>query len=76
MDSRQLSALSKAASRERMRRAGFYETTVFIHMNTRDAMDAAIARGRFKTRREAMEHAITSMFRTENGENKGAAPPP
>ena len=54
-----------AASRKRMQEAGFYETTVFVHESTREAMDAAIARGRFKTRREAMEHAISSAFRAE-----------
>ncbi len=48
-----------------MRGAGFYETTVFVHEKTRDVMDAAIARGQFKTRREAMEHAIFSVFRAE-----------
>ncbi len=45
-----------------MQDAGFYETTVFVHHETRDAMDAAIARGQFATRREAMEYAITSVF--------------
>lgn len=48
-----------------MQEAGFYETTVFVHQKTREVMDAAIARGQFKTRREAMEHAITSVFRAE-----------
>ncbi|MCW2318927.1 hypothetical protein M2322_004496 [Rhodoblastus acidophilus] len=48
-----------------MQEAGFYETTVFVHERTREAMDAAIARGQFKTRREAMEHAIASAFRAE-----------
>lgn len=65
MDLRKIKAISKAASRKRMQAAGFYETTVFVHEKTRDAMDAAIARGQFKTRREAMEHAITSAFRAE-----------
>ena len=63
MDQRELSARSKAAARKRMQEAGFYETTVFVHESTREAMDAAIARGQFKTRREAMEHAISSAFR-------------
>ncbi len=48
-----------------MQQSGFYETTVFVHETTREAMDAAIARGRFKTRREAMEHAISSAFHAE-----------
>jgi len=65
MDQRELSARSKAAARKRMQAAGFYETTVFVHETTREAMDAAIARGQFKTRREAMEHAIASAFRVE-----------
>ena len=65
MDLRKLKALSKAASRKRMQQSGFYETTVFVHERTRDAMDAAIARGQFKTRREAMEQAISSAFRAE-----------
>lgn len=53
-----------------MQEAGFYETTVFVHESTREAMDAAIARGQFKTRREAMEHAISSMFRAEESATK------
>jgi hypothetical protein len=48
-----------------MQEAGFYETTVFVHESTREAMDAAIAQGQFKTRREAMEHAISRAFRAE-----------
>jgi len=65
LDLRKIKAVSKAASRKRMQEAGFYETTVFVHESTREAMDAAIARGQFKTRREAMEHAISSAFRAE-----------
>ena len=65
MDQRELNARSKAAARKRMQEAGFYETTVFVHESTREAMDAAIAQGQFKTRREAMEHAISSAFRVE-----------
>jgi len=65
LDLRKIKAVSKAASRKRMQEAGFYETTVFVHESTRAAMDAAIARGQFKTRREAMEHAISSVFRAE-----------
>lgn len=49
-----------------MQEAGFYETTVFVHEKTRDVMDAAISQGRFKSRREAMEHAISSVFRVED----------
>lgn len=66
MDLRKIKAVSKAASRKRMQQAGFYETTVFVHESTREAMDAAIAGGQFKTRREAMEHAIASAFRAED----------
>lgn len=67
MNQREFSARSKAAARKRMQEAGFYETTVFVHESTRDAMDAAIAQGQFKTRREAMEHAIRSAFHVEEG---------
>ena len=70
MDLRKGKAASRAAARKRMQEAGFYETTVFVHENTRDAMDAAIARGQFKTRREAMEHAISSAFRAEERATK------
>jgi Arc/MetJ-type ribon-helix-helix transcriptional regulator len=38
---------------------------VFVHESARDAIDRLIAKGRFKTRREAMEHAIHSLFRAE-----------
>ncbi|MDR3451143.1 MAG: hypothetical protein P4M15_15595 [Alphaproteobacteria bacterium] len=65
LDLRKLKTASQAASRKRMQEAGFYETTVFVHQKTREAMDAAIARGQFKNRREAMEHAITSVFHAE-----------
>lgn len=67
---RKAKAVSKAATRKRMQEAGFYETTVFVHESTRDAMDAAISKGRFKTRREAMEHAIRSAFRAEERATK------
>lgn len=70
MDLRKIKAVSKAASRKRMQEAGFYETTVFVHESTREAMDAAIARGQFKTRREAMEHAIRSVFCVEESATK------
>lgn len=53
-----------------MQEAGFYETTVFVHESTRETMDAAIARGQFKTRREAMEHAISSVFRAAESATK------
>ena len=66
MDLRKIKAVSKAASRKRMQEAGFYETTVFVHESTREAMDAAIGRGQFKTRREAMEHAIEAMFQRDS----------
>ena len=65
MDLRKVKAVSKAASRKRMQQSGFYETTVFVHETTREAINTAIARGRFKTRREAMEHAISSAFHAE-----------
>jgi hypothetical protein len=61
----QLSARSKAEARKRMQAAGFYETTVFVHESVREAMDSAISKGQFKTRREAMEHAIATAFRVE-----------
>lgn len=67
MDLRKIKAASMAATRKRMQEAGFYETTVFVHETTREIMDAAIAQGQFKTRREAMEHAIRSVFRAEEG---------
>lgn len=51
-----------AATRKRQREAGFYETTVFVHERIRDAIDRAIAEGRFKSRRAAMEHAIEIAF--------------
>lgn len=66
MDRRRINAASQAATRKRMQEAGFYETTVFVHEKTRDVMDAAISQGRFKSRREAMEHAIASVFRAED----------
>jgi len=55
-----------ALIRKRQREAGFYETTVFVHERVRDEIDRAIAEGRFKTRRAAMEHAIQSMFTTKD----------
>ena len=57
-----------------MQAEGFYETTVFVHETARDAMDAAIGRGQFKTRREAMEHAIHSLFRAEESATKPRRP--
>ena len=62
---RKSTAPFKAASRLRKKAEGFYETTVFVHETARDAIDSLIAEGRFKTRREAMEHAIHSLFRPE-----------
>ncbi len=64
------SALSMAEARKRQRAAGFYETTVFVHERVRDAIDRAIAEGLFKSRREAMEHAISSVFHAEEGATK------
>jgi len=55
------SATSKAKKRAR----GFHETTVFVHENVRQAIDEAVVSGQFKTRRAAMEHAISSAFRAE-----------
>jgi hypothetical protein len=51
-----------AVIRKRQREAGFIETTVFVHGRVRDAIDRAIAEGRFKSRRAAMEHAIQFVF--------------
>jgi hypothetical protein len=51
-----------AATRKRQREAGFYETTVFVHNRVGDAIDRAIAEGRFKSRRAAMEYAIQTVF--------------
>ena len=62
---RRSTAPAKAASRLKKQAEGFYETTVFVHESARDAIDRLIAKGRFKTRREAMEHAIHSLFRAE-----------
>lgn len=59
---RKPSAPSMAVIRKRQREAGFYETTVFVHERVRDAIDRAIAEGRFKSRRAAMEHAIQIVF--------------
>ena len=54
-----------AAIRFRRQQEGFYETTVFVHRRVRDAIDRAIADGRFKSRREAMETVIQSVFMPE-----------
>ncbi len=62
---RKSTAPFKAASRQRKQAAGFYETTVFVHETAKVAIDRFIAEGRFKTRREAMEHAIHSVFHAE-----------
>ena len=55
----------KAASRKRKQAEGFYETTVFVHKTAKEAIDEAISQGQFKTRRDAMEHAIHSVFHAE-----------
>jgi hypothetical protein len=65
---RKHSASSMAATRKRQREAGFYETTVFVHNRIRDAIDRAIAEGRFKSRREAMEYAIQTVFPEQDSE--------
>ena len=54
-----------AALRSKRQQDGFYETTVFVHERARDAIDRAIADGRFKSRREAMEAVIHAEFMTE-----------
>ena len=59
---RKPSAPGMAVIRKRQREAGFVETTVFVHERVRDAIDSAIAEGRFKSRRAAMEYAIQSVF--------------
>jgi len=51
-----------AASKAKKRARGYHETTVFVHENVRKAIDEAVASGRFKTRRAAMEQAIEAMF--------------
>ena len=61
----QKSAPRMAAIRFRRQQEGFYETTVFVHRRVRDAIDRAIADGRFKSRREAMETVIQSVFMPE-----------
>lgn len=67
---RKSTAPFKAASRRKKQAEGFYETTVFVHESARDAIDRLIAKGQFKTRREAMEHAIHSLFRQEESATK------
>jgi len=54
-----------AAIRSRRHEAGFYETTVFVHELARKAIDSAIATGRFKSRREAMEAVIHAAYMPE-----------
>jgi hypothetical protein len=56
-----------AAIRSKRLQDGFYETTVFVHQRTREMIDRAIAEGRFKSRREAMETVIHSAFMPEDG---------
>ena len=59
------SASRMAAVRLRRQEEGFYETTVFVHYRVRDAIDKAIAEGRYKSRREAMETVIQTAFMPE-----------
>lgn len=61
----QKSAPRMAAIRSKRSEAGFYETTVFVHERVREAIDLAIANGRFKSRREAMEAVIHMAFMSE-----------
>ncbi len=61
----QKSAPRMAAIRSRRHEAGFYETTVFVHELARKAIDSAIATGRFKSRREAMEAVIHAAYMPE-----------
>jgi len=63
-----------AAIRSRRQEAGFVETTVFVHERAREGIDRAIAEGRFKSRREAMEAVIHAAFVTEEGVGTRAAP--
>jgi len=63
---RKPSASNMALMRKRQREAGFFETTVFVHERVRDAIDRAIADGRFKSRRAAMEHAIEFVFSAQD----------
>ena len=42
-----------------------YETTVFVHHRVREAIDKAIAEGKYKSRREAMERVIQTAFMPE-----------
>lgn len=41
---------------------GFIQTTIFVHEDQQEAIDRAIARGEFPTRRAAYEHALGVMF--------------
>ena len=63
----QKSAPRMAAIRSRRLEDGFYETTVFVHHRAREMIDRAIAEGRFKSRREAMEAVIHSAFMPKDG---------
>ena len=65
---RKASTVSMAVVRQRQREAGFYETTVFVHGRVRDAIDRAIAEGRFRSRRAAMEFAIQTAFPDQDSE--------
>jgi hypothetical protein len=66
----QKNASRMAAVRLRRQQDGFYETTVFVHHRVRDAIDKAIAEGRFKSRREAMETVIQTAFTPEESATK------
>jgi hypothetical protein len=66
----QKSAPRVAAIRLRRQQAGFYETTVFVHERAREGIDRAIAEGRFKSRREAMEAVIHAAFVQEERAKK------
>jgi len=66
----QKSAPRMAAIRSRRQEAGFVETTVFVHERAREGIDRAIAEGRFKSRREAMEAVIHAAFVQEERAKK------
>ena len=73
---RKPSAPSMAVIRKRQREAGFYETTVSLHERVRNAIDRAIAEGRFKSRRlpqsfkkglQLAKAGAFSLFRGQRG---------
>lgn len=68
-DNRSSSAVDKGANarhfrdyKARRKKEGFVQTTVFVHQHQQDAIDRAIARGEFPSRRAAYEHALGAMF--------------